>query len=325
VVAAETRAAAAQAAVAEAAQHARGAADGADGPRRRAPVDSREVNRVHLPAHVLRDAAVARGLRARLLHRTRVLLQHLDAHLAHVHRAALLAPLFPGRLFLLPLPLLLLPLLGPRRLLAPLALGALALLPSGSALLLSVPRRTLRAEVRGRVPRGGALLFRLGNHVAVVLPRVAAALRVAVGVALGVVAALVAPVLVALVLVLELDAAPRALATKLGVEVVLDRVVRAPGKELGDGRPSIAELLVRGDDRALLRHREGVAPERGVELVLPTQAAALARAVRDALRDERPVARAVRLHEKAQARVLLRGGRETRIVRGAKETTVMSL
>ena len=100
---------------------------------------------------------------------------------------------------------------------------------------------------------------------------------------------------------------------ELGVEVVLDRVVGAAGQELGDGRPAVAELLVGGHYGAILRLAEVVAPERGIQLVAPSQAAGFAAAVGDSLGDERPVARAVGHHQHAQPGVLLRGwkGRKT--------------
>ena len=56
---------------------------------------------------------------------------------------------------------------------------------------------------------------------------------------------------------------------------------------------------------------ENASCRSGVELVAPAQATALARATGNALRDERPVFGAVRLHQQAEPRVLLR---ETSVV-----------
>ena len=115
-----------------------------------------------------------------------------------------------------------------------------------------------------------------------------------------------------LVVEAALGSCPR-LGSELGVEVVLDRVVGAAGKELRDGCPAVAELLVGGHDGAILRVAEVVATERGVQLVAPSQATGFAAAAGDPLGDERPVACAVGHHQHAQPSVLLR------VVRGGRK------
>jgi len=61
-----------------------------------------------------------------------------------------------------------------------------------------------------------------------------------------------------------------------GVPVVLDRVVRATQKEVGDLRPTIIEVLVKEEEYPIFFNRPSDFLQKRVELVVPALAALLA-------------------------------------------------
>ena len=82
-----------------------------------------------------------------------------------------------------------------------------------------------------------------------------------------------------------------------GVPKVLDHVVGAPGKMLGDLGPFVAEFSVEFFDLFVLFESPGVLFDLGVQLVVPTLATLLADTTAELLSDERPFRGAVFVHE----------------------------
>jgi hypothetical protein len=82
-------------------------------------------------------------------------------------------------------------------------------------------------------------------------------------------------------------------ALETAVPVVLDRVVGAPGEELGDLSPFVAELGLLRDQHVVLLLRPRVLPDRRVQLVVPPLAALLAITTGQVLGDLGPAIGAV--------------------------------
>lgn len=91
-----------------------------------------------------------------------------------------------------------------------------------------------------------------------------------------------------------------------GVPMVLDRVIGAAGEKPSDGGPLVPELGVGADDRLVLVRSERAVLHLRRQLVTPPEAARFAGPARDRLADQRPVPRAVLLHETLQKLVLFR-------------------
>ena len=91
------------------------------------------------------------------------------------------------------------------------------------------------------------------------------------------------------------------------IPVVLDHVISATRQQLGNLRPTIAELLLCFTQDSLLLVRQWALFYRRVKSVQPALAALLSHAARNVGRDRRPVTRPQLLDELAHRGVLLLG------------------
>lgn len=99
---------------------------------------------------------------------------------------------------------------------------------------------------------------------------------------------------------------------QLRVEAVLDGVVRATGKGLGDFTPFVAKLLMQLEDDPVLLLRPLLFADVGIQVIVPPLAALFANAARQRSRNSTPILSSMLLDHVPENFVFLPGPRALR-------------